>query len=91
MRERKAIGILVVIIVVIQVPTGFYLNLLVHTDAGQGGAGCIGQFLTDSCNLINTNVPASPYNGTSQLNLLAANNTAMNGTIPSYAQVIKQK
>ena len=58
--------------------------------SNQGGAGCIGQIPTDSCNLINPTVPGPEYNGTSQLNLLVANNTAMNGTLPSYAQVIKQ-
>ena len=89
-KDRKAIGILAIIVVVLLVPTGYYLNLLVNADSGQGGSGCIGMLRTDSCNLINTNVPAAEYNGTSALNLLVANNTAMNGTIPSYAQTIKQ-
>jgi len=90
MRDRKAFAILAIIVVLLLVPIGYFLDTLVYDPSGQGGAGCIGQIPTDSCNLINQNIPAAEYDGTSTLNLLVANNTAMNGMIPSYAQIFKQ-
>jgi len=90
MRDRKAFGILAIIVVLLTVPLGYYLETILSNPNNQGGAGCLGQLPTVSCNLINLTVPGPEYNGTSQLNLLIANNTAMNGKIPSYAQVFKQ-
>jgi hypothetical protein len=90
MKDRKAFGILAIILVIILVPAGYCLHLYVYSDSNQGGSGCVGVLLTDSCNLVNSNIPAAEYNGTSTINLLAANNTAMNGTIPSYVQTFKQ-
>jgi rusticyanin len=90
MRDRKAFGILLIIVVLLLVPIGYYLDTLVNNPNTQGGAGCIGELLTDSCNLVNANEEGPEYNGTSQLNLLTANYTAMNGTLPSYVQSIQQ-
>jgi rusticyanin len=86
-RDAKAFGLLTVIVIVILVIVGFYLSNL---QATQGLADCQGIFLTDGCNTVNQNELAPVYNGTARIDVNLANYTAMNGTIPSYAQEFKQ-
>lgn len=80
-RDRRAMAILIIAVIVIFVPIGVYLEMGVMA-AGQ----------TDGCTCFDANsyVPAPVYNGTSQISVKTANQTAMNGTIPSYAQINKQ-
>jgi rusticyanin len=81
-RDRRTLGILVIIVIVILVPIGYYLEQDVMTANGPNGPGC-------TCFDGNPYVPAAAYNGTSQIGINLANKTAANGPIPSYAQIIK--
>src|SRR5579872_243210 len=79
--DRKIFGALLLILVITLVPVAVYLANDIATANNN-----------DACNCFdgNASVPSPVYNGTSSINVLVANNTAMNGTIPSYASVNKQ-
>ena len=81
-RDRRAIGILVIALIVILVPLGYFLEQDIVTANGPTGPGC-------TCFSGNTYVPSPLYNGTSQINATTANMTAASGPIPSYVQVVK--
>jgi hypothetical protein len=87
MRDRKWIAITAGVVIVLLLLVGYYLNYALAT---YGNPACAGTFLTEGCFDINYNVPASEYQGTAKINVFVANNTAMNGTIPSYAQEFKK-
>ena len=79
--DRKIYGILLIVLLIILVPIAVYLT----NDISAANA-------SDACNCFDQNsfVPSPIYNGTARLNAVVANNTAMNGTIPSYAVIDKQ-
>lgn len=82
-RDRKMIGILVVILIIVLVPIGVYLELNLMTG-----------IQTDNCVCFDPNqfAPGPPYQGNLQINQKLANMTAAaneTGAIPSYAQVMK--
>ena len=75
-RDRKAIAILALILVILLGSLGTILGLGLMP-------GVLSAYQ-------NSSVPGAPYHGTSLMNINLANNTAANETIPSYVQVIKQ-
>jgi rusticyanin len=82
MRDRKAIAILVLVLIAVLVPIGYFLEQDIAAANGPSGPGC-------TCFSGNPYVPSPLYNGTGQINVNLANRTAANGTIPKYVQVVK--
>lgn len=80
-RDRRIIGLLAIILVAILVPIGVILsNDLANAHSNEN---C-------TCFDANTYAPASINGGTAKINAQVANNSAMNGTTPSYVQEIAQ-
>jgi len=81
MRDRKAYAVLAIIVIVLAVPIGYYLENQVSQTNSTNGCDCF---------LDNTSVLASPNFGTAQINGTMANQTAADGPIPAYADVFAQ-
>jgi hypothetical protein len=80
-RDRKAIAILAVIVLVVSVPIGYYLGNEISVTNSTNGCTCFSG---------NNYEPAAPNFGTSQINGTLANQTAASGPPPSNAQEFKQ-
>lgn len=79
--DRKIYGVLILLLLVILVPIAVYLTNDISTANANEACNCFDE---------NSFAPSPVYNGTAQINAQLANNTAMNGTIPSYAVVDRQ-
>lgn len=87
MRDRIAWIALAIILIAVLLPVGYFLNNVLISE---GDPSCQGVLPTQGCFDVNPHIPGPQYNGTSEISAQVANNTAMNGTIPSYAQEFKQ-
>lgn len=80
-RDRTALAILIVILVIIFVPLGYYLNMQINATVALNGCQCFPE---------NTLLLNPRAMGTGVMNGTLANETAAHGPIPSYVQVIAQ-
>jgi hypothetical protein len=80
-RDRKTLAILVVALIVILAPLGYYMGTQINATVSTNGCQCF---------TINYSQLAPRDSGTGVMNGTLANETAAHGPIPSYAQVFDQ-